>query len=172
MDFHLNLYEPSEFKAFAMDPLEHASIPTLTYLALVRSPHPISALILMIGAVFPDLDALTKEHRSYLHSLLIFTPFMLLGWVTGGYPFLFVLGWATHLFLDFFTGVIPPVYPLSRRGWGLSVRLWGGMSGVHLEIGIIERYPEPRHDYEIKIGGSTALFMITLAVLLIRCTNP
>jgi inner membrane protein len=171
MDFHLNLYESPEFKAFAMDPLEHASIPTLAYLALSHSPDPISALILMAGAVFPDLDALAKEHRSYLHSLLVFAPFMLLGWIAGGYPLLFALGWASHLFLDFFTGVIPPVYPLSRRGWGLSVKLWGGLSGVHFKIEVIERYPEPRREYQLEVGGGFALFITAIFVLIVRCTN-
>ncbi|NJF25256.1 metal-dependent hydrolase [Thermococcus sp. Bubb.Bath] len=154
-----------------MNPFEHASIPTLAYLALAHSPNLISALILMIGAVFPDLDALAKEHRSYLHSLLVFAPFMLLGWIVGGYPLLFVLGWASHLFLDFFTGVIPPIYPLSRRGWGLSLRLWGGVSSVHFGVEVIERYPEPRREYRLDVGGGFAMFLIALFVLIARCTN-
>ncbi len=152
-----------------MDPLEHASIPTLTYLALSPGPTWGGALALAIGATFPDLDAFAREHRSYLHSLLFALPAFLLAHLSGNpYALLFSLGWLSHLFLDFFTGVIPPVYPLSRRGWGLSITARGGPSGAGLSIRIIERYPDPRHDYEIEAGGSVALGLITLTALIIR----
>jgi len=152
-----------------MDPFEHASIPTLAYLALSNEPTWGGALALIIGAVFPDLDAFTREHRSYLHSLLLALPAFALACLSGSpYALLFSLGWLSHLFLDFFTGVIPPVYPISRRGWGIEIRARGGPSGAGFEVHLVERYPDPRHDYEIEVGGSVALALLMLAALLIR----
>ncbi len=152
-----------------MDPLEHASIPALAYLALSTEPTWGGALVLILGAVFPDLDAFTREHRSYLHSLLFALPVAFLAYLSGNsYALLFSIGWLSHLFLDFFTGVIPPVYPLSRRGWGISITAHGGPSGAGFEVRLGERYPDPRHDYEIDAGGSVALGLVTLAALIIR----
>ncbi len=152
-----------------MDPLEHASIPALTYLALSTEPTWGGALALIIGAVFPDLDAFTREHRSYLHSLLFALPVFLLAYISGNpYALLFSIGWLSHLFLDFFTGVIPPVYSLSRRGWGIEITARIGLRGFGIGLRIVENYPDPRHDYELNIGGSIALGLITLAALFIR----
>ena len=152
-----------------MDPFEHASIPTLAYLALANEPTWGVALALIIGALFPDLDAFCREHRSYLHSLLFAVPAFLLTRLSGSpYALLFSLGWLSHIFLDFFTGVIPPVYPLSRRGWGISITARGGPSGAGFEVHLLERYPYPKHDYEIEVGGSVALALLTLAALVVR----
>jgi len=152
-----------------MDPVEHASIPTLAYLALSTEPTWGGALALIIGATFPDLDAFTREHRSYLHSLLLALPAFLLAYLSGNpYALLFSLGWLSHLFLDFFTGVIPPVYPLSRRGWGVEITACGGPSGFGIGLRVVENYPDPRHDYELNIGGSIALGLVALAALIIR----
>ncbi|WP_297420827.1 metal-dependent hydrolase [Thermococcus sp.] len=152
-----------------MDPFEHASIPTLVYLALSEDPAWGGALALIIGATFPDLDAFTREHRSYLHSLLVAIPVFAPAYISGNhYALLFSLGWLSHLFLDFFTGVIPPVYPLSRQGWGVTITARGGPSGTGFEVHLLERYPDPRHDYELNIGGSTALALLTLIALVIR----
>ncbi|NJE03967.1 metal-dependent hydrolase [Thermococcus sp. MV11] len=167
MDFHLNLYESQEFKGFAMDPLEHASIPSLVYLALAPEPKVGALVALTIGAVFPDLDALAEEHRSYFHSLLALLPALLAGYLLKGLPLLFALGWASHLFLDFFTGVIPPFYPLSRRGWGLSITVIGPRN-FRVKAKLIERYPDKRHDYRLEIGGSFALALLALLVAIIR----
>ena len=152
-----------------MDPLEHASIPTLAYLALSENPSWGGLLTLVIGATFPDLDAFTREHRSYLHSLILALPAFELAYLWGNpYAMLFSLGWLSHLFLDFFTGVIPPVYPLSRKGWGIEITARGGPSGFGISIRTIEHYPDPRHDYEVNSGGSLALFLLTLTTVLIR----
>lgn len=152
-----------------MDPVEHASIPTLAYLALSNEPTWGGALALAIGATFPDLDAFTREHRSYLHSLLFALPAFLLAYLSDNpYALLFSIGWLSHLFLDFFTGVIPPVYPLSRRGWGVEITARGGPSGFGIGVRVVENYPDPRHDYELNIGGSVALGLIALAALIIR----
>ncbi|WP_297536503.1 metal-dependent hydrolase [Thermococcus sp.] len=150
-----------------MDPLEHASIPGLIYLALSGEPTLTGLAALIIGAVFPDLDVLAEEHRSYLHSLLPFLPALLLGLHLGGPFLLFALGWGSHLFLDFFTGVVPVVYPLSRRGWGLSITV-AGPRDFRIEIKLIERYPERRHDYRLEIGGSAALALLTTLTAIIR----
>ena len=150
-----------------MDPLEHASIPSLVYLAISEEPTIGGLLALIIGAVFPDLDALAREHRSYLHSLLAFLPVLLVGYILKGFPLLFALGWASHLFLDFFTGVIPPVYPLSRRGWGLSITVIGP-SDFRIELKLIERYPDKKHDYRLEIGGSFTLALLALLTAIIR----
>jgi len=152
-----------------MDPLEHASIPTLVYLAVAGEPAISSIAALVVGATFPDLDAFSREHRSYFHSLLLAVPVLALTyWWGNGYALLFSLGWLSHLFLDFFTGVIPPIYPLNRRGWGISITLRGGPSGFGVGIKLIERYPDERHDYEIESGGSVALLLLTLGALLAR----
>ncbi|WP_457742375.1 metal-dependent hydrolase [Thermococcus sp.] len=150
-----------------MDPLEHASIPSLVYLALPGEPTLLGLMALVLGAIFPDLDALTNEHRSYLHSLLPFLPVFLLGLHLRGSFLLFALGWGSHLFLDFFTGVIPPVYPLSRRGWGLSIVV-NGPGNFRINVKLIERYPEKRHNYELEIGGSFALIFLTILTAIIR----
>jgi len=150
-----------------MDPLEHASIPSLVYLALSGEPTLSGLTALVLGAVFPDIDALADEHRSYLHSLLPFLPVLLLGLHLGGPFLLFALGWASHLFLDFFTGVIPPVYPLSRRGWGLSIIITGP-SEFGIEIKLIERYPDKKHEYRLNVGGSFALAILTVLTAIIR----
>jgi inner membrane protein len=169
MDFHLNLYEPQQFKAFTMDPLEHASIPTLAYLSTAGNPTLAGVLALMLGGVFPDLDAFCREHRSYLHSLLLALSVLGLAYLSGNaYAILFSLGWLSHLFLDFFTGVIPPVYPVSRRGWGVSIILKGGPGGFGVKLRLIERYPDERHDYEIESGGSVALLLIAFGAILLR----
>ncbi|WP_297521699.1 metal-dependent hydrolase [Thermococcus sp.] len=152
-----------------MDPFEHASIPTLAYLAISNEPTWGGALALILGALFPDLDAFCREHRSYLHSLLFALPVFFLAYLPGNpYALLFSLGWLSHLFLDFFTGVIPPVYPLSRRGWGISITARGGPSGAGLSIRIIEHYPDPRHEYRIEVGGSVALAILAITALIIR----
>ncbi|WP_297508143.1 metal-dependent hydrolase [Thermococcus sp.] len=150
-----------------MDPLEHASVPSLVYLALSPEPSLVFLTALVVGAVFPDIDVLAGEHRSYLHSLLLFLPALLVAVLLGGYPLAFALGWLSHLFLDFFTGVIPPVYPLSKRGWGLSIAVTGPMD-FGIEVKLIERYPEKRHDYRLEIGGSLALALLTLLTAIIR----
>ncbi|ASJ01667.1 metal-dependent hydrolase [Thermococcus gorgonarius] len=150
-----------------MDPLEHASIPSLVYLALSPEQSLGFMMALVVGAVFPDLDVLTKEHRSYLHSLLPFLPAFVVAVLLGGCPLAFTLGWLSHLFLDFFTGVIPPAYPLSRRGWGLSITITGPRN-FGIEVKLIERYPEKRHDYRLEIGGSFALALLTLLTAIIR----
>ncbi len=152
-----------------MDPLEHASIPVLLYLALSREPTLAGVLVLVIGATFPDLDAFTREHRSYFHSLLLAIPAFVVAYLWGNpYTLLFSLGWLSHLFLDFFTGVIPPVYPLARKGWGIEITARGGPSGFGISIRTIEHYPDPRHDYELDVGGSVTLLVLTLAALLLR----
>lgn len=149
-----------------MDPLEHASIPSLVYLALSGEPTLTGLTALVLGAVFPDLDALAREHRSYLHSLLPFLPALLLG--LHFKPFLlFALGWGSHLFLDFFTGVLPVVYPLSRRGWGLSIIVTGPRN-FRIELRLIERYPDRKHDYRLEIGGSFALAILAILTAIIR----
>ncbi|WP_297065746.1 metal-dependent hydrolase [Thermococcus sp.] len=150
-----------------MDPLEHFSIPGLVYLALSGEPTLSGLLAVGVGALFPDVDALSKEHRSYLHSLLPFLPTLILGLHLGGLPLLFALGWGSHLFLDFFTGVIPPVYPLSRRGWGLSM-LISGPRNFGIKLKLIERYPDRKHDYRLEIGGSFALAILTILTAIIR----
>lgn len=150
-----------------MDPLEHASIPLLAYLALSADPHWGCILALVLGAVFPDLDAFTKEHRSYLHSLLIALPLSFPALHSEYYAFFF-LGWMSHLFLDFFTGVIPFTYPLSRTGYGAEFHAKGGPGGLKIEGHFIKRYPDPRRAYEISIGGSLALSILTLVVLILR----
>jgi len=151
-----------------MDPIEHASIPALAYLALSNDPHLGAILALAAGAVFPDLDAFTKEHRSYLHSLIPALPFSLLAYHLGGLSLLFALGWLSHLFLDFFTGVIPFAYPLSKKGYGVEIHAKGGAGGLKIETKLLSRYPDPRRSYEISIGGSVALLLLTLGVLIIR----
>jgi len=151
-----------------MDPLEHASIPALAYLALSSEPRLGVLTALVVGATFPDLDALTKEHRSYLHSFIPFLPTLLLGLHLGGPVLPFALGWASHLFLDFFTGVIPFAYPLIRRGYGIEIFARGGTSGLRIEPKILTEYPDPRREYEISIGGSVALTLLTLVVTLLR----
>jgi len=150
-----------------MDPLEHASIPGLVYLALAGEPTLTGLTALVIGSVFPDLDVLAEEHRSYLHSLLVFLPVLLLSLHLGGSFLLFNLGWGSHLFLDFFTGVIPPAYPLSRRGWGLSITV-SGPRDFRIKLKLIERYPDKKHDYRLEIGGSVALALLTLLTAIIR----
>jgi len=150
-----------------MDPLEHASIPSLVYLSLSGEPALAVLSALALGAVFPDLDVLAREHRSYLHSLLPLLPALLLGLHVGGPFLLFALGWASHLLLDFFTGVVPVVYPLSRRGWGLSITVIGPRN-FRIKIELIERYPEKRHDYRLEIGGSFALAALTILTAIIR----
>ena len=150
-----------------MDPLEHASIPSLVYLALSNEPTLTGLTALVLGAVFPDLDALAEEHRSYLHSLLPFLPALLLSLHLGGPFLLFALGWGSHLFLDFFTGVLPVVYPLSRRGWGLSI-IVTGPKDFRIELRLIERYPNRKHDYRLEIGGSFALTLLAILTAIIR----
>ncbi|WP_456420432.1 metal-dependent hydrolase [Thermococcus sp.] len=150
-----------------MDPLEHASIPSLVYLALAGEPTLTGLTALVIGSVFPDLDVLAEEHRSYLHSLLVFLPALLLGLHSGGSFLLFTLGWGSHLFLDFFTGVIPPAYPFSRRGWGLSITVTGPRD-FRIKLELIERYPDKKHNYRLEIGGSFALALLTLLTAIIR----
>lgn len=151
-----------------MDPLEHASIPTLLYLTLSPAPEVTGIIFLVAGAVFPDLDVLSKEHRSYFHSLLSFFPVFLAGWHFGGYLYLFALGWLSHLFLDLFTGVLPFFYPLSRKGYGISVRAVLGLHIPKISIGILLAYPTPRRDYELDLGGGLALFLLALLCLLLR----
>jgi inner membrane protein len=153
-----------EFKAFAMDPLEHVSIPSLIYLSLVPEPGLAHLLVLIAGATFPDIDALSKEHRSYLHSVLPILP--LLPFSGNGYITLFLLGWLTHLFLDFFTGPVPLLYPLSRLGLGVSIKV--RTFKPYLTIKVIRGYPEPKKPRELEVGGSFALALLTLLVLLVR----
>ncbi|GAB6136763.1 metal-dependent hydrolase [Thermococcus prieurii] len=150
-----------------MDPLEHASIPSLVYLSLSSEPTIAGLTALVLGAVFPDLDALAREHRSYLHSLLPFLPALLLGLNLGGPFLLFALGWGSHLFLDFFTGVVPVAYPLSRRGWGLSIIVIG-QGNFRIKVELIERYPDRKHDYRLEIGGSFALALLAILTAIIR----
>ncbi|WP_324736080.1 metal-dependent hydrolase [Thermococcus sp. SY098] len=57
-----------------MDPLKHASIPLLAFLAISKSPSLASVAVLVFGAIFPDFDVLFEEHRGYFHSLLFIIP--------------------------------------------------------------------------------------------------
>ncbi len=137
--------------------------------ALPREPPLAAVLALSISPSFPHLPASTRDPRSYFHSLLLAIPAFVVACLWGNpYTLLFSLGWLSHLFLDFFTGVIPPVYPLARKGWGIEITARGGPSGFGISIRTIEHYPDPRHDYELDVGGSVTLLVLTLAALLLR----
>ncbi|NJE07812.1 metal-dependent hydrolase [Thermococcus sp. M39] len=156
-----------------MDPLKHASIPLLAFLALSKNPGLISITILVFGAIFPDFDIFFGEHRGYFHSLLFLIPLFAASlYVRNIYLWMFAFGVAVHLVLDFFSGVIPFLYPLRKKGFGLKV------SGII----IFERLPKIDIKYEILVGYPTksrgsyvgfsneslAIALVALIVLLIR----
>ncbi len=152
-----------------MDPLKHASIPALTYLAVSRNPGTLALVTLIAGAVSPDLDALTKEHRSYLHGLPFALPVTLLTLTTGNtYSQMFAIGLWFHILLDLFTGVIPFLYPFRKIGYGVKVRLRAGPGGFGLSVRLIKAYPSPRRDYDIDLGGGLVMLAVTVTVAALR----
>ncbi|NPA47950.1 MAG: metal-dependent hydrolase [Thermococci archaeon] len=152
-----------------MDPLKHASIPALAYLAVSKDPCLLALAVLVAGAVIPDLDALTREHRSYLHGLPFAVPVILPALLTGNtYVWLFAIGVWFHILLDFFTGVIPFLYPFRKTGYGLSVRMRAGPGGFGLSVRVIRADPSPRRDYDVDLGGGLVMLIVATAVAALR----
>ncbi len=152
-----------------MDPLKHASIPALAYMAISGSTDITAIVALVAGAVMPDLDALGREHRSYLHSLVFVIPLTLAALASRNtYAILFTAGVWFHLFLDAFTGVIPFIYPFRRIGYGIKVRIKVGSSGLGVEIKLVKAYPTPRREYNVDVGGGMVILIIAVAVLIVK----
>ncbi|AHF79956.1 metal-dependent hydrolase [Thermococcus paralvinellae] len=156
-----------------MDVLKHASIPLLAFLALSKNPSLISIIILVFGSIFPDFDVFFKEHRSYFHSLLLLAPLFTVSlYVQNIYLRLFVFGIGIHLFLDFFSGVIPFLYPLRKKGFGLKVLgvvAFESLPRISVKYEILVGYPsKSRGSYVGFSNDSLAITLIALIVLLIR----
>ncbi|CAB49084.1 metal-dependent hydrolase [Pyrococcus abyssi] len=153
------------------------------FLSLSSNPEISPLILLVIGSIFPDLDVFTffsfeslalhggedirKEHRSYLHSLLFLAPLVLVSLAFKSL-FMFTIGAASHLFLDFFSGVIPFFYPLKRKGYGVKIILSIG-TGFSIKAKIILRYPDPKIERKIEISKSIYLLLLTLILFLAKC---
>ena len=158
-----------------MDPLKHASIPLLAFLAISESLSLASVVILVFGAIFPDFDVFFEEHRGYFHSFLFLIPLFAVSlYVQNIYLWLFVFGVGMHLFLDFFSGVLPFLYPVKKRGFGIKVSgivIFESSPRINIKIKyeILIGYPtKSRVSYVGLSNESLAIALITLIVLLLR----
>ncbi|MFA4646997.1 metal-dependent hydrolase [Pyrococcus kukulkanii] len=147
-----------------MDPIEHASIPTIAYLSFLN-PGPLNLIMLILGSVFPDFDVFAKEHRSYLHSLLFLIPLALLSLLL---PWLkmFAVGVAFHLALDAFSGVVPFLYPWKRKGYGLELIVRMKDFQISISARIVSGYPTPKIERTLKLNRSIPLGLLTLALII------
>ncbi|ALM75044.1 metal-dependent hydrolase [Thermococcus barophilus] len=156
-----------------MDPLKHASIPLLAFLAVSKSPSLVSVAVLLFGAVFPDFDVLFEEHRGYFHSLLFIMPiFTLSFYIQNHYLWLFVFGLGMHFFLDFLSGVMPFLYPLRKKGFGIKVSgviVFESLPKINVKYEILVGYPaRSRGSYVGFSNESLAIALVALIALLFR----
>ncbi len=156
-----------------MDPLKHASVPLLAFLAISKSPSLASVAVLVFGAIFPDFDVFFEEHRGYFHSLLFIIPiFMLSFYIQNHYLWLFVFGLGMHFFLDFFSGVIPFLYPVRKKGFGIKVSgivIFESSPKINVKYEILVGYPSrSRGSYVGVSNESLTIALATLIILLIR----
>lgn len=156
-----------------MDPLKHASIPLLAFLAISKSLSLASVVILVFGAIFPDFDVFFEEHRGYFHSILFLIPLFAVSlYVQNIYLWLFVFGVGMHLFLDFFSGVLPFLYPVKKKGFGIKVSgivIFESLPKMNIKYEILIGYPtKSRGSYVGLSNESLAIALITLIVLLLR----
>ena len=156
-----------------MDPLKHASIPLLAFLAISKSPSLVSVTVLVFGAVFPDFDIFFEEHRGYFHSFLFLIPLFAVSIYTqNSYLQLFVFGVGMHLFLDSFSGVLPFLYPVRKKGFGIKVSgvvAFESLPRMNIKYEILVGYPsKSRGTYVGLSNESLAIALIALTVLLMR----
>ena len=125
-----------------VEPLLHLAIP----LALFRISglDRRTAILGGLVALMPDLDVLLMVHRSMTHSAfllaLVAVPAYLAAQRFGRERLVAVLAaaWASHIFLDLFTGYTPILWPILGwdlwLNWGLTVKV---ASSPHLLLDTI-----------------------------------
>ena len=110
-----------------MDVLTHVFLPLIVIYSLRREKFSKVYFPLAIFAILPDFDVFLGVHRSFLHSLLFLVPlavFMLVvecvlrSKIEYAYVATFFL--FSHLFLDFFAGGVPFLYPIVKIGVGVE----------------------------------------------------
>jgi len=93
------------------------------------SPEPVLALIVLIGAYFPDIDYigfLRKWHRKLLHNIFAvgFATFIMSAYAGILFGGIFLLGYASHIIADSLTPtgtyLIWPINRKYKRGWKVS----------------------------------------------------
>ncbi|WP_457753206.1 metal-dependent hydrolase [Thermococcus sp.] len=156
-----------------MDPLKHASVPLLAFLAISKSPSLASVAVLVFGAIFPDFDVLFEEHRGYFHSILFLIPLFAVSlYVQNIYLWLFVFGVGMHFFLDFFSGVIPFLYPVRKKGFEVKVSgivIFESSPRINIKYEILVGYPtKSRGSYVGLSNESLAMALVALIALLFR----
>ncbi|GAB6103039.1 hypothetical protein JCM16138_22620 [Thermococcus atlanticus] len=159
-----------------MDVLKHISIPMLAFLAITRELSLFLLAVFTFGAIFPDFDVFFDEHRSYFHSLIFLTPLSLLSlWTHSMYLWLFTAGAAFHIFLDFFSGVIPFLYPIKKRGLGIKIMglvVFESLPRLKIRYRLILGYPErSRGSHTALSNESVAMLIVALAALLLRLST-
>ncbi len=110
-----------------MDILTHIFLPLIVVYSLKRERFSKVYFPLAIFTILPDFDVFLGVHRSYLHSLLFLVPlavFMLVverafrSKIEYAYVATFFL--LSHIFLDFFAGGVPFLYPIVKIGVGVE----------------------------------------------------
>ena len=113
-----------------MDILTHIFLPLIAIYSLRREKFSKIYLLMTIFAVLPDFDVFLGIHRSYLHSLLFLIPLAVFVLVIervfrskieyAGVAAFFLF---SHIFLDFFAGGVPFLYPIIKTGVGVEFPL-------------------------------------------------
>lgn len=109
-------------------------------------------LLIMIGAIFPDIDAffvkrVNKHRNTFMHAPLFWICFVLFSTLVGfqKYALAFGIGIFSHLFLDWLSGRtigIRLLYPFSKKSYSLFP--------LHPEVGNIGFIPNKKNwsDYK------------------------
>lgn len=76
-----------------------------------------------------------------------------------------------HFFLDFFSGVVPFLYPFGKKGFGLEVMEFESLPKISAKYEILVGYPsKSKGSYVGFSNESLAIALIVLIVLLIHLT--
>ncbi|MCP8321917.1 MAG: metal-dependent hydrolase, partial [archaeon] len=86
------------------------------------------AFVASIFAIMPDLDVLLNVHKSITHSFILlflvsFIAYSLLKKSYGELILICFIGFASHLFLDLFSGYTPILWPLYDKSIRISLGL-------------------------------------------------
>jgi len=163
-----------------MDLLTHIFLPLIAIYSLKKEEFSRIYLATALFAILPDFDVFSGIHRGILHSLVFLIPLSLLillsermlkSEVRYAYTAVFFL--FSHIFLDFFAGGVPFLYPVVKIGVGVEFPLKIGFGSSLVIEGFMPRLvfmtPTPVHGklFEVFSGFGVATAIIFALVYLI-----
>ena len=117
-----------------VEPLLHFAVPFAAFTALGVKPR--RAFLISLFALLPDLDILINVHRFCSHSLILLLaitiPLMLVAMKFSRQKLLslIIFAYASHLFLDLFTGYTPILWPLYSQDLWIAFNLFAHISST------------------------------------------